>query len=80
MDLSTFKKLKKLFTPEKRKYRFDNNFFYCSKPGHRIMDHKITIHQINFVISIPIATLLTTIPFAIETFFVTQKKGFKFFI
>ena len=30
MDLSVFRKPKKLFTPEKRKYRFDNNFcFYC---------------------------------------------------
>ena len=74
MDLSTFKKPKKLFTFEKKNLRFENNFgFYCGKLGHRIMEHKITIHQVKFVISIPIATLLTTIPFATEIPFATQQ-------
>ena len=72
MDLSTFKNPKNLLLL-KKKPRFDNNFcFYCGKPGHQIMDYRITIHQINFVISIFIATLLTTIPFAIKIHFETQ--------
>ena len=76
MDLAAFKKPKQFFTPEKRKYRFDNNFcFYCGKPGHRIMDHKITIHQINFVILIPITTSSTTIPFVIEIPPAIQQQG-----
>ena len=53
IDLSVLKKPKKLYTFEKRKYRFDNNFcFYCRKPSHRIINHKITIQRVNFVLSI----------------------------
>ena len=74
MDLSASKRPKKLLTFEKRKYRFENLCVYYGKPGHRIMDHKITTHQINFVISIPIATLSIMTPFAIETLFATQQQ------
>ena len=67
MDLSVFKGLRKPFTPEKRKYRFDNNFsFYCGKPGHRIMDHKNTIQRVNFVTTVTIVTSPAKVPFAIE--------------
>ena len=52
MDLSASKGPRKPFTPEEKKYRFDNNLcLYCGKPGHRIMDHKkrpnksISLHQ-----------------------------------
>ena len=72
MDLSAFKRPRNFFTPEKRKYRFDNNlFFYCDKPKHRVMDYKITIYQINFVIS----TSLTTVPFAIDFFLQKTQQG-----
>ena len=77
MDLSIFKGPKKPFTPEKRKYRFDNNFcFYCGKPRHRIMDHKITTQRINFVTLAPIPTVISsaTTPFAIEAFLQQQGK------
>ena len=44
MDLSVFKRPRKPFTFVERKYSFDNNLcFYCGKPEHRTMDHKITI-------------------------------------
>ena len=76
MDLSVFKKFKKLFTPEKRKYRFDNNFcFYCGKPGHRIMDHKITIQRVNFVTPATTVTSPAKVPFAIEAPPVPQQQG-----
>ena len=67
MDLSASKGLRKPFTPEERKYRFDNNLcLYCGKPGHRIMDHKITTQRINFVTPAPIVKSPTKTPFAIE--------------
>ena len=66
----------------RKKYRFDNNFcFYCDKPKHRIINHKITIQRVNFVISIPIKILSTTAPFAIEIPFAIaqqQKKILNF--
>ena len=68
LDLSAFKGPKKLFTPEERKYRFDNSFcFYCGKPGHRIMDHKIMTQRVNFVTPNPIVTSPAKASFAIET-------------
>ena len=68
MDLSVSKGPKKPFTPEERKYRFDNNLcFYCGKPGHRTMDHKITIQRINFVTPATTVTSSIKISFAIET-------------
>ena len=79
MDLSTSKGPKKLFTPEERKYRLDNNFcFYCGKPGHRIMDHKITIQRVNFVTPVTTVTSPTNVPFAIETpLFHNNREKFK---
>ena len=75
MDLSASKRPRKPFTTEK-KNRFDNNFcFYCGKPGHRIMDHKITIQRVNFVTPATTVTSPTKIPFAIETPFVPQQQG-----
>ena len=73
MDLSAFKGPKKLFIPEERKYRFDNNF-YCGKPGHRIMDHKSTTKRVNFVTPAPIVTSPTKTLFAIETPPVPQQQ------
>ena len=73
MDLSASKGPRKLFTPEKRKYRFDNNLcFYCGKPGHKAMDHKITTQRINFVTPafIVSAPLIIKIPPA-----TTQQQG-----
>ena len=67
MDLSIFRGPRKLFTPEKRKYRFDNNLcLYCGKSGYRVMDHKTTTQRVNFVIPVTIVTSPTKIPFAIE--------------
>ena len=75
MDLSISKGPKKLLTPEKRKYRFDNNLcLYCGKPGHRAMDHKTTTQQVNFVTPIFTVTSSTTIPFAIEIPSATQQQ------
>ena len=75
IDLSVFKRPKKLFIPEERKYRFDNNFcLYCGKPGHRIMDHKTTTQRVNFVTPVPTVTSPTKISFAIEAFFVPQQQ------
>ena len=75
MDLSISKGPRKPFTPEKRKYRFDNNFcLYCGKPGHRTMDHKTTIQRVNFVTPATIVTSSTKIPFAIETPPVPQQQ------
>ena len=68
MDLSISKRSKKPFTPEKKNPRFDNNFcFYCGKPGHRIMDHKITTQQVNFVTPTPTITSPAKTPSIIET-------------
>ena len=76
MDLSASKGLRKLFTPEERKYRFDNNFcLYCGKPGHRIMDHKTTIQRVNFVTPVTIVTSPAKAPFAIEAPLVPQQQG-----
>ena len=70
MDLSASKGPRKPFTPEERKYRFDNNLcLYCGKPGHKIMDHKTT-QRVNFVTPAP-----STAPFAIETPPVPQQQG-----
>ena len=67
MDLSAFKGPRKPFTPEKRKYRFDNNLcLYCGKPKHRAMDHKTTIQRVNFVTPVFIVTSSATAPFVIE--------------
>ena len=67
MDLSASKGPKKLFTPEERKYRFDNNLcLYCGKPGHRVINQKITIQRVNFVTPVTIVTSPTKTPFAIE--------------
>ena len=64
MDLSTSKRPRKPLTPEKRKYRFDNNLcLYCGKPGHKTMDHKTTTQRVNFVTP----TLTVSTPLIIET-------------
>ena len=73
MDLSTSKRPKKPFTPEKRKYRFDKNLcHYCGKPGHKTMNHKITTQRVNFVtlVFIVSTSLVIEIPFA-----TTQQQG-----
>ena len=68
MDLSASRGPRKPFTPEKRKYRFDNNLcLYCGKPGHRIMDHKTTTQRVNFVTPAPTVTSPAKTPFVIET-------------
>ena len=72
MDLSVFRGPRKFLTPEKRKYRFDNNFcFYCGKPRYRVMDHKTTIQRVNFVTPVSIATSSAAAPFAIKNPFAT---------
>ena len=75
MDLSTSKGPRKPFTPEEKKYRFDNNLcLYCGKPDHRIMANKTTTQRIYFVTPIPSVTSTTTAPFAIETPPATQQQ------
>ena len=67
MDLSTSRGPRKPLTPEERKYRFDNNLcLYCGKPGHRIMDHKITTQRVNFITPAPVVASPATAPFVIE--------------
>ena len=76
MDLSVFRGPRKVFTPEERKYRFDNNLcLYCDKPKHRVMDHKTTTQRVNFVTPVFSVTSTTTVPFAIEIPFATQQQG-----
>ena len=78
MDLSASKGPRKPFTPEERKYRFDNNLcFYCGQPGHRVMDHKTTTQRINFVTPIPnvTSTATATAPFAIKISPAIQQQG-----
>ena len=76
MDLSASRRLKKPFTPEKKKYRFDNNLcLYCGKPGHRAVDHKTTIQRVNFVTPVFIVTSSATAPFVIEAPPVPQQQG-----
>ena len=73
MDLSAFKGPRKPFTPEKRKYRFDNNLcLYCGKPGHKTMDHKITTQRVNFVTPAPIVSAPRVIEAPLAT---TQQQG-----
>ena len=75
MDLSASKRPRKPFTPEERKYRFDNNLcFYYGKPGHRIMDHKTTTQRINFVTPVLIVTSSATAPLVIEAPPVPQQQ------
>ena len=76
MDLWVSRGPRKPFTPEKRKYRFDNNLcLYCGKPGHRIMDHRTTTQRVNFITPVPtpVVTSPATAPFVIE--FPPQQQG-----
>ena len=73
MDLSASKRPRKPLTPEKRKYRFDNNLcLYCGKPGHKAMDHKTTTQRVNFVTPAPIVSVPLTIETPPAT---TQQQG-----
>ena len=76
MDLSAFKGFRKPFSLEEKKYRFDNNLcLYCGKPGHRIMDHKITTQRVNIVTPTPTVKSPAKTPFAIKAPPVPQQQG-----